>query len=139
MKIDPLAGNLELQGTFGIVGPGLTLANFIASPLGEVATLDVQNNQYATYSVLVKESQEEFGISFVFKAQKLESLRIEKIDTAYSWSNWTEEIEAQRKLEHERLLTRILGSQPYLFPWGEAGSSLDPRSGSANIWIRYNP
>jgi hypothetical protein len=137
MSIDPTTGEIDIEEGGLVICPNTRCDEFLASPIGATAHLDVKNQQFATYSFTFKFGTSLFGLSVVFESQKLDSVRLERVDTGTKWENWSEARELERKYEHDRLLVSLLGKPPYKFVWGEIVSVFDSRNGSANINIQY--
>jgi len=138
MSIDPASGNVELEGSELVISSNLTLSEFLSSSAGAFAQLDVRNAPYETYSISLKDSLSTFGVSLVFESQRLDSARLEKITPGSTWANWSQENELEGKSENDKMLMATFRETPHKFPWGEAVSVFDPRSGSAHITIRYS-
>lgn len=136
MKIDSMTGSVALEGT-DLLGPDLRKEIFLASPLGQRSRRGTVNEQWVSYLVSVKDGSDEFALTAVFSGGWIAEIRLAKTDAAKSWADWSEEMELQRKAEHDRLLNAMLGRVSGRFPWGEVVSVFDSRSGASEIIIRY--
>ena len=137
MRIDPETGRIEVGEGGLVIHSEMNRGEFLNSPTGASARLVVENDQYATYSFTFKIDSSLFGLSIIFESQRLDSVQLEKLTLGKTWGNWSKARELERKDEHDQLLVSFLGKPPYRFAWGEIVSECDPRSGSANINIRY--
>ena len=137
MRISSTTGELEIGQPEIRIGPSLTKDAFVESRLGQTCKRGVTNQEYATYSLSLKDAQNEFGLSLVFREQRLFMISIEMLSAKQSWANWSEEEELRRRVAHDHLLAASLGKPPYRYRWGEVLSLYDPRSGVSSIAIRY--
>lgn len=54
----------------------------------------------------------------------------------FSWRDWTEAKELERKRYHDKLLSRWLGSKKK-FPWGKVWSNHDKKGGFSTFGVTY--
>lgn len=73
----------------------------------------------------------------MFKNDRLQQvfllLRIRTDDA----SQWTAELEQERKLKHDEWLRTELGAPPYEYPWGSVTSDFDLRGCVSDIIVSY--
>src|SRR4030095_8977771 len=134
MKIDSMTGSVELEGA-DLLGPGLRKESFLSSPLGQRSRRGVVNKQLMSYMLSTKDGSDEFAVTALFSGDQIAEIHLAKNDSVTSWGHWSEEKELQRKAEHDRLLSAMLGRASGQFPWGEVASVFDSRSGASVIII----
>lgn len=118
-----------------------TYQDFSKSKLYEIAKPIIINYPYRSYDINspVLFLGELFSVRLFFNNEKLERLHIclYETDNASSWENWSEEAEMTKLTVQDDLLTKNIGSPPYIFEWGSIESLFDKRSGDTGIVITY--
>ena len=136
MKPNPTTGELTLaSGT--ILSSRLTRSDFLSSPEGTQAQIQVQNEPWCSFRF---DDREDSLIAVVFfKGERLESVSLHVSDPRFGtgWEEWSEAKEQQRKRAGDEWL-RKNGLQPGKnYRWGSVWSDYSPQSGSSSIVIRY--
>ena len=82
--------------------------------------------------------QTRFAAALTFRDDSLWGIELFLVDNAmsFSWSDWDESKELDRKSKHDRWLNSQLGTDRE-FSWGTVHSDFDSKSGASVIGIRY--
>jgi hypothetical protein len=134
--IDPATGDLVLDSGLRIP-PFWPKADFRASPLGAVAKERAMGGAFSQADVPPQRIDgRTFNVVLHFEGDRLTMIRLADDDPRFGTSFDTAD-EPGRKKSHDDWLLATLGPPPYAYPWGEVGSTYDPRSESSDIYIRY--
>lgn len=163
MFIDPATGRVTLPNDF-VIGPDLTQEAFRSTPVGSTArSRDSGTLPFIHYSFSSGNVEErELLASLCFYDQVLLTLHLTV--NLYSpkeladWSHYSVEVEAETKVLHERLLSRLLGKsticdlyshspparlaaldypEVWNYRWGTIGSYHDSKGGGTFIAVKY--
>lgn len=142
--IDVATGNITIRNIAIAVGPSLTREEFLASSLGNNATVCVDNEPYCSFDTLVSADDLmplEAGLRLYFRDQRLDAVSIVASDGRFgvSWDDWSEEKELARKRFHDEWLADHRVATNVDFPWGQVSSNYDAKSGFSSIHLRYSP
>lgn len=130
-------GTIEFENRGSVISPLLTLKEFIHSDLYSQVK-DKHFNDFSRYNLQPQRFYgNEVNVSLIFNDHnKIFLVNISK-STNNSWDSWSEQREFKRKIEHDKLLEKLIGASYSKYLWGEISSHYDPRSGSSMITIRY--
>lgn len=139
--LDRESGTIKFDEPARSISRGLTRSAFLSSPLCSGAKMLIKNEPYCTWKLGGEyRSAISFVITLCFHDERLIRVDLTHVDPRYgtSWSDWSDEKEAQRKAEHDRWLKGHLGSKR-TFGWGKVSSDYDPRAGASSISIAFSP
>jgi hypothetical protein len=138
--LDIDTGTIVFRSPAVSIGPGLTRAAFLASPLAEGAATIVANEPHHSWKLAGEYAS---GLSFLvalyFTGEELAMVSLADADPKFGgkdWSEWSEQKELSRKASHDAWLKTYAVSRR-TFPWGEIFSEYDSRSGGSTIGICY--
>lgn len=107
---------------------------FLQSRIGKSSKEVVVNGPWVTYNFIPEAG---FACNATFKDDRLRQvfllMRMPTDDT----SQWTAELEQERKLKQDEWLRAELGAPPYQYPWGSVTSEFDPRGCVSDIIVSY--
>ena len=134
--IDKNTGELVLDTGLRIP-PFCAKAAILASPLGQGAVEKSKGPGWTDVKVPPQKIDgRDFILIFHFHDDLLAGLHLMDDDPRYGTSFETAD-EPGRKAAHDAWLAETLGRPPYKYPWGEVGSTYDPRSESSEVYVLY--
>lgn len=114
--------------------PSTTFKQFNQSTLSDSAKKVFDTDKWCR----VRIDLEAISASLVFCEDRLKEIHVALLDPSLKdWSDWSEEGESRKKLQHDKILRQCLGYGPYRFDWGSVESIFDTRGGGSEIIIRY--
>lgn len=134
--IDSNTGELVLDSGLRIP-PFCEKAALLASSLGQGAVEQRKGPGWVDVQVPPQPIDgRNFIVVFHFHDGLLAGLLLMDDDPRYGTSFETAD-EAGRKAAHDAWLAETLGPPPYRYPWGDVGSTYDPRSASSDVHVLY--
>lgn len=130
-----LASDGSVEFALGKVTSATDKQSFLASSLGLVAIVAVENGPFVTYRVAPEPG---VGATLLFNGERLENVAWAFTMPDEAEGDWSEESEMRRKKVHEDWLQKELGNPPYRFNWGEVSSEYDPKGVSSAIIVVYD-
>ncbi len=128
----------ELSPSSGSIGPRLTLAGFLESPL---ATGARALGGWASWSSFELTRQlicgAHFSATLRFQGERLALVNLALIEELASGEDWDEAVALAKRGRHDAWLAACLGPPPYRYLWGTVESVYDPRSVSSSIGVTY--
>ena len=139
IRIDARTGEVRLPS--GVLGPALTHAAFLGSPLCAGAKDWVVNEPWHSYQLpRIPIRATELIVTLYFEGERLTQVDLFDADPAFGssgWEDWSEDKELARKARHEEWLSDVFDAPLGKYPWGMIASTYDARSGSSNIILAY--
>jgi hypothetical protein len=132
-------GEIEL-GSGARIGPSYPEAQFLSSPLARVSKALSQARPWSAYRTARQRiSGRTFRMTLYFHSGKLAAVELFEVgvESKASWDDWSDREEEERKTSHDGWLKSLLGAPPYVYPWGEVSSEVDPRGGYSCIVVRF--
>ena len=132
MKIQIFNGSVEfLDGT---MTRHMDRQVFLQSGMGQSSKVVVANGPWITYNF-----KPEAGVACdaIFRDDRLHQVCFLMHIRSDDASQWTAELEQERKLKHDTWLRAELGAPPYEYPWGSVTSDFDPRGCVSDIIVSY--
>lgn len=140
--IDATTGRICFLEQETVVGPALSLEQFLASSLGSQTLRLLRNGPFSCYQLpLVDCCGRRFSWDLSFEGSILRRVAIACADPVFgsSWADWCQDGESARKRLHDHLLESCLGAawNELKLEWGSIESTFDARTGAASIVVRY--
>ena len=141
--IDAATGEIAIQNLDMGIGPSLTRATFLASPLGRNSQISVENEPYCSFNATIPAGDLmplPVILTLYFYHQQLESVSITASSDRYgaSWNDWSEAKELERKRFHDQWLANTVGTTNGQFSWGQLSSNYDAKSGFSSVHLQYS-
>lgn len=132
VKISKTGGAIEFAD--GTIHASLDRTAFLATSLGQTATVPQQNAGWTHYDI-----RPEPGIAatLLYDGDRLDRVFLMMDTPSDNPGQWSEAIERERKRIHDDWLRDTLGDPPYEFEWGKIDSQYDPRSCASDIIVLY--
>lgn len=132
MKIQIRDGSLSFSASS--ITSNMDKQAFLRSQFAESAKVVVANEPWITYTFTPENG---FRCSASFKGERLQQVSLLMSMPTDDPSDWTPEMEQERKLKHDQWLRAELGPPPYEYAWGTVTSEFDPRGCVSDIIVTY--
>ncbi|MDG5471457.1 hypothetical protein P6709_06835 [Jeotgalibacillus sp. ET6] len=131
--IDKITGSILLDNQKVVLNSRLSPENFMNTSLYQGEIIDTK--------YLIKDTKDingkRFLITLFFISERLKEVHLSEVMNGISCSNWTEDIESEKKKSHDKWLLKILGNGPYVYSWGTVESTFDKKGAVSSIILRY--
>lgn len=135
MHANPQSGEVTL-GHGQHIAPNLTKTAFMASAMGQGASVFSQEANEQTYAITIP--AQEMGLLLTFAGEKL--IRViassERAEFGTGWDDWSMHKEKARHHAHSEWLKQI-GLAAGHYAWGSVDNVLEVRFGCSSILIHY--
>lgn len=140
--IDPQTGAVQFDQPAVAITRDLTQEQFLAGPLGAIASPLNQNAPWARFAYKgVTSGGETWAGDLCFQGDRLYSvsLAVNRREFGSSWDDWSEQKELARKAFHDEWLTTFFGrpAEEYRFAWGTVSSTYDAKGGGSALHVVY--
>lgn len=132
MKIQIRDGSVSFSE--GIMTRDMDRQAFLRSQFAKSSKVAVANEPWFTYNFTPENG---IRCNASFKGERLQQVFLLMSTPTDDQSNWTTELEQERKLKHDEWLRAELGPPPYEFAWGTVTSEFDPRGCVSDIIVSY--
>lgn len=132
VRIDITDGSASFA--LGTVAPNLNRSAFLKTRIGSEAKEILVNEGWVNYDI---NPEPDVAGTVMFKNDRLRQVYLLMSIPTDNASQWTENLEQERKLKHDEWLRAELGAPPYEYAWGKVTSDFDSRGCVSEIILSY--